>query len=106
MQTVSHWKALSMLVAGFVAGVAFVIACGTGRRGGGGSADDGGLWSGSDAEAQVGGECDQWEIVRLYFDDFEVTGDSVEGREVWLAPGGWEPYAEDSGAYYFRRCVR
>ncbi|MBI2896564.1 MAG: hypothetical protein HYY06_23600 [Deltaproteobacteria bacterium] len=99
----SRWKALSMVVAGFVAGVAFIIACGTGRRGsGGGSDDDGGFSSGRDAEAQTGGDCEEWEVVLAATSGLEDTGELVGNGRVLRVPSGWEPYGDDN----LRRCVR
>lgn len=110
MRTVSRWKALSMLLAGFLAGVAFVIACGT-RRGGGGDDDDGGrdagFVAGRDAAAQENGACSEWEVLTVPGPYMPETEEEVWGSPVLRAPEGWEPLGFETGpGWWFRRCVR
>ncbi|MBI2895323.1 MAG: hypothetical protein HYY06_17340 [Deltaproteobacteria bacterium] len=119
MRILSRWKALSMLLAGFLAGVAFVIACGSARRGSAGGDDDvggdGGFFGAPDAHAQEGAVCARWEVVLLAEEDLEETGEEVSPRDddafpntVLLGPSDWEPFAWDAGGmwYSFRRCAR
>lgn len=107
MRSASRWKAFSMLFAGFLAGVAFVIACGT-RRGGGGGDDpdrDAGFTAGGDAAAQENGACSEWEVIDLGPTSLEDTGEEISGTRVQRVPAGWEPIGQD-GSWSLRRCVR
>lgn len=99
----SKVKWIAGLVAGFVMGVAFVVACSGSRRGGEGDGADGGFFdAGGDAHAQEGA-CGQWEVAAL-----NLSGDSVgevEGQPVYRVPAGWEPFALESPVYILRRCA-
>ena len=129
----SRGKAFVWIVAGFVGGVAFVVACGSrspqarvGIDGGtrdGGSRDSGlfdsglfdsgvfdsGIDAGRDAAAQAI-DCASWEIFeeRLGNGSVTATGEFVGGFEtIYSVPAGWLPFAYNSLAstLIFRRCA-
>ncbi len=83
------------LLAGFVAGVAFVVACNGGR--------------GADAQTA----CLRWEVVRIAATALtdtgliipDPTGVYTAGFHVAVGPDGWEPFTFDSSMYLFRRCA-
>ncbi|MBI2893821.1 MAG: hypothetical protein HYY06_09735 [Deltaproteobacteria bacterium] len=110
MRTIGRLQMLSMLLAGFLAGIALVVACGRGRGGGGAgdASDDAGFEAGRDAEAQEEGSCSQWAVIALEWDDLEASG-WISDTSAYVGPDGWEPFAfKDSGrpTWVFRRCVR
>ena len=86
------------LLAGFVAGVAFVIACNGGR--------------GADAQTA----CLRWEVVQIPPSGLadsgraipDPNGVSTTGFTVRVGPDGWEPFAVTAttpSSYLFRRCA-
>ncbi len=83
------------LLAGFVAGVAFVVACNGGR--------------GADAQTA----CLRWEVVEVFGGALTETGQTIPqpaprgAAPVLAAPDGWEPfaYASNSYSYVLRRCA-
>jgi hypothetical protein len=78
------------LLAEFLAGVAFVVACNGGR--------------GADAQTA----CIRWEIVTIRDTDLTPTGQLVGTDPIFAAPDGWEPFMWNPsiGRYVFRRCAQ
>jgi hypothetical protein len=91
-------KSSSMMLAGFAAGIAFVVAC---------------HHAGSTAHAGPN-DCAEWEY---FFEDQDV--DDLQAQNVSTSvqvtigtrsvsvrdlPPGWEPFATSSSAVYLRRC--
>ncbi len=88
MFTTKRIKMAVGLFAGFLAGVAFVVACKGGR--------------GADAQTA----CLRWEVLMVSPGGLVDTGQSVGTNTIQGAPDGWEPFAYYSaGAYVFRRCA-
>lgn len=114
---------LGMVGLGFVAGIAFVVACpspqdvmpGLGSSGGGGSSTSGffatssgsgrgsttgGLFSTSTASAAEPDPCLQWEIM------WRGTGNNWGSNTPKAMPEGWQPYHVDQfGDIHLRRCA-
>ncbi|MBI2894723.1 MAG: hypothetical protein HYY06_14305 [Deltaproteobacteria bacterium] len=77
MRPASHGKAMATVIAGFLAGVAFVIACGTRAGRSGGSDDDGGLLSLRDAQAQESSSCAHAERLEIDVETVNVHARSL-----------------------------
>lgn len=110
-----------MVGLGFVAGIAFVVACpspqdvmpGLGSSGGSSSgglfgsssssgrgSSSGGLFSTSTASAAEPDPCMQWEVVK------EDPGDNWGFEQPKEMPQGWEPFhVNQFGTIILRRCI-
>lgn len=104
----SKRKWLAGLVAGFVMGIVFVVACNQARRSGGDRGDDAGAVfdAGGDAQAQTDA-CGRWEVVRFVPAEVDVVGylDQEETDPIYALPAGWEPFTDLYPAYSLRRCA-
>ena len=101
-----------MVGLGFVAGMAFVVACpspqdvmsGLGTSGG----SDGGLFGSSTASAaDIESDCTQWEVQAISV-PARSGGTGFEIDTVTALPAGWAPFATDAVGYasvLVRRCA-
>lgn len=95
-------KKLGLVGLGFVAGIAFVVACPNPQDvagGSSGSSTGGELFSTSTASAEVPAACMQWELM------WRPTTNWGKNNPKAM-PEGWEPYFVDQFAdIHLRRCV-
>jgi len=117
-------RGFTLVVAGFAAGVAFIVACEVGGPGSDPtpSGQSALFEAGSAASARhtepSPDACSKFEVVHIAHANLEKTGEigdaSGDGcgfplcpAEIVAAPDGWEPigWNSNSGTYLFRRCA-
>ena len=104
-------KKLGLVGLGFVAGIAFVVACPSSQGvmpglGSSGGSSTGGLFGSSTASAaDVESECMQWEVQAVSIAD---SSGVISLDTVTVLPAGWAPFAADGAgrpSVLARRCA-